>query len=197
MSKRAVWDQFVYKSDKACCNYCNTLVNRKPRRLVKHLHECSKCPANVASLYDNDGNLIQNSDSQGEDSNQNNQSNTNDDNYDSNSKRNHFGPVRKKRKLSETSINTLLNYSIPTLSKTDTKEVDHLLAMAVFTGRLPFNFFENQYFRRALNILRPTYQVPSAKRLRNSLLNEAEKKIDKETDDVCCLVCFILFHILS
>lgn len=50
-------------------------------------------------------------------------------------------------------------------------KLDEALARAVFMSNCPFNLFENPYWKKAINLLRPNYDPPNAYHVSDPLLN--------------------------
>ena len=58
------------------------------------------------------------------------------------------------------------------ISENEKNHCDTELALAFFTGGVPFRFIENQHFLRAMGILRPGYEPPSRRQLSNQMLDD-------------------------
>lgn len=63
--------------------------------------------------------------------------------------------------------------------KASPAELDRELALAIFTGFVPFNFIENPWFLNFFKCFPCNYVPPNRKRLGGALLNEAFEIVDK------------------
>lgn len=53
----------------------------------------------------------------------------------------------------------------------------------MYSAAIPFSFVENEYFRKFLKLIRPTYTAPSRKQIATSLLNKEYDVIKKTIDE--------------
>lgn len=144
ISKYNVTDNGKIKT-KCKCNYCNQEYSYNCATMQKHmLRICQQIPASTRNFLKHQVSM----DSSGEE------------------------PAMKRQRLSSlastnsnasTQVNIDSNYiNIPPLTTSEKTECRELLAKAIISGLVPFEFVENTFFRKLLKILRPDFVPPSA-----------------------------------
>ncbi|KAL1914977.1 uncharacterized protein VTP21DRAFT_7682 [Calcarisporiella thermophila] len=71
---------------------------------------------------------------------------------------------------------------LPEAAEEDITEVDELLAKALFSEGVAFDFVENEYFRQFLKKIRPGYNPISRSRLADSILSKIFGDVKQELD---------------
>ena len=66
------------------------------------------------------------------------------------------------------------------MSDSERKQCDTELALAFFSGGVPFRFIENPHLLRATGLLRPGYKPPSRRQLSNQLLDDCYSSLQAE-----------------
>ena len=69
-----------------------------------------------------------------------------------------------------------------TMTPRDQARCDELLAEAIYSSGVAFNFVENPAFRKFLQHLRPAYKPPTRWKLANSMLDDAYDRTKKDMD---------------
>ena len=139
---------------KATCNYCHTVFSYNTQTIAQHL--LRRCNSINQSLVAADGDVEP--------------------------------PARKRQRVtSSCNGNSLLNNEdalIPRLTVEQHEQCRRLLALAIITGLVPFEFAENKYIKQLFQILRPDFTPPSADTISSGYLSifksETKAKVEQE-----------------
>lgn len=162
--KGSIWKQFLQEFDDAgnvkevTCKFCTAkYAFPNATRMTRHLTNCEKCPETVKTFLNLKSNNADDS-----------EENIDDDVsvLDNSEVSELSSPPVKKRKQVNIKLFT------DTMTATERKKQDKLLARAAFAKGLPLSVYEGKHMQNAFANLRPSYTPPEHHKVGGSLLDE-------------------------
>ncbi|XP_038223300.1 uncharacterized protein LOC119840673 [Zerene cesonia] len=197
-----VWQYFKinhesgYKRHTSCMFCGKEYRHSNATRLLKHIVECEKCPKPIKNNYLAGDSHSSSDDSEGE--SMPSEASSNEAEYSLEQtliKKDDTAAVCDNENASTSSFIGNNHIVVEVNVENVDDDIDATLARAIFTSGVPFSLLDSKYWKKAINMLRPDYNIPSALDFSCRLLEGEHARFRENIDneikesDMLVLIC--------